>query len=236
MSGQSALIEDFTLKLGQFEEMLQKITTKITSGIISERLAPSEIWKESEEDVTTLRNLTEQIKKSMLTMKPENSPTIEKRAAAVLGPLSKFKETLFKKGEQMLNSKEALEELRGVVIEGSSFLDLAKEIKNNPSEVIMTILKLKEVYDSKEYLSAIPVPEVTYIRLASLKNDIEKLKITISGLERSLSELRTNLNNVVEEISKYRALPPEKTEVSQVETEADAERESDTEPSLVSNG
>ncbi|MEM2969924.1 MAG: hypothetical protein QXI71_04915 [Candidatus Bathyarchaeia archaeon] len=229
------MIEDFTLKLSQFEEMLQKITTKITSGIISERLAPSEIWRESEEDVTTLRNLTEQIKKSMLIMKPENSPTIEKRSVAVLGPLNKFKETLFKKGEQSLNSKEALEELRGVVIEGSSFLDLAKEVKNNPSEGIMTILRLKEVYDSKEYLSAIPVPEVTYIRLASLKNDIEKLKIAISGLEHSLNMLRTNLNNVVEEISKYRALPPEKNESSQTETKVDAEKESGTEPSIVSN-
>jgi len=230
------LIEDFTLKLGQFEEMLQKITANITSGIVSERLAPSEVWKESEEDVTTLRTLAEQIKKSMLVLKPEKAATIEKRSAALLQPLSKFKETLFKKGELALNSKEALEELRGTVIEGSSFLDLAKEIKNNPSEGIATILKLKEVYDSKEYLSAIPVPEVTYVRLASLKNDIEKLKLTVSGLEHSLSELRTNLDSVVEEISKFRILPAEKTEENPAETEEPAEEESGPEPSLVSKG
>jgi len=230
------LIEDFTLKLSQFEEMLQKITSNITSGIISERLAPSEIWKESEEDVTTLRTLAEQIKKTMLVLKPEKAVTIEKRSAALLQPLSKFKETLFKKGEQGVNSKQALEELRGSVIEGSSFLDLAKEIKNSPSEGITTILKLKEVYDSKEYLSAIPVPEVTYVRLASLKNDIEKLKLAMSGLEHSLSELRTNLNSVVEEISKYRVLPTETTEENPAETEEPAEEESGPEPSLVSKG
>lgn len=230
------MIEDFTLKLSQFEEMLQKITSNITSGIISERLAPSEIWKESEEDVTTLRTLAEQIKKTMLVLKPEKAVTIEKRSAALLQPLSKFKETLFKKGEQGVNSKQALEELRGSVIEGSSFLDLAKEIKNSPSEGITTILKLKEVYDSKEYLSAIPVPEVTYVRLASLKNDIEKLKLAMSGLEHSLSELRTNLNSVVEEISKYRVLPTETTEENPAETEEPAEEESGPEPSLVSKG
>ncbi len=235
-NGVTCMIEDFTLKLGQFEEMLQKITSNITSGIISERLAPSEIWKESEEDVTTLRTLGEQIKKSMLVLKPEKAATIEKRSAALLQPLSKFKETLFKKGEQALNSKQALEELRGTVIEGSSFLDLAKEVKNSPSEGIATILKLKEVYDSKEYLSAIPVPEVTYVRLASLKNNIEKLKLAVSGLEHSLSELRTNLDSVVKEISKYRVLPTEKTEENPAETEELGEEESSSEPSLVSKG
>jgi len=235
-NGVTCMIEDFTLKLGQFEEMLQKITSNITSGIISERLAPSEIWKESEEDVTTLRTLGEQIKKSMLVLKPEKAATIEKRSAALLQPLSKFKETLFKKGEQALNSKQALEELRGTVIEGSSFLDLAKEVKNSPSEGIATILKLKEVYDSKEYLSAIPVPEVTYVRLASLKKNIEKLKLAVSGLEHSLSELRTNLDTVVKEISKYRVLPTEKTEENPAETEELGEEESSSEPSLVSKG
>lgn len=235
-NGVTCMIEDFTLKLGQFEEMLQKITSNITSGIISERLAPSEIWKESEEDVTTLRTLGEQIKKSMLVLKPEKAATIEKRSAALLQPLSKFKETLFKKGEQALNSKQALEELRGTVIEGSSFLDLAKEVKNSPSEGIATILKLKEVYDSKEYLSAIPVPEVTYVRLASLKKNIEKLKLAVSGLEHSLSELRTNLDSVVKEISKYRVLPTEKTEENPAETEELGEEESSSEPSLVSKG
>jgi hypothetical protein len=141
---------------------------------------------------------------------------------------------LFKKGEQAPNSRIAFEELRKAMTEGSSFLDLAKEVKNSPSEGITTILKLKEVYDSKEYLSAIPVPEVTYVRFASLKNDIENLKLTVSSLERSLSELRTNLDGVVEEISKFRALPPERMKEKPAEAEKPVEEEPGTEPSLVS--
>ena len=230
------MIENFAVNISQFEELLQKITANITSGIVSERLVPSDIWKKSEVDVTTLRNLAEQIKKSMLILKPEKASTIEKRSAALLQPLDKFKEMLFKKGEQASNSKMALEELRKAMIEGSSFLDLAKEIKNNPSEGIETILKLKEVYDSKEYLSAIPVPEVTYVRFASLKNDIENLKLAVSSLEHSLSELRTNLDGVVEEISKFRALPTEKTKEKPAEAKESIEEESNPEPSLVSKG
>ncbi|MEM2914761.1 MAG: hypothetical protein QXH91_05105 [Candidatus Bathyarchaeia archaeon] len=211
------MIEEFALKLSQFEEMLQKITTNIAGGIISERLTPSEMWTESEEDITTLQTLAEEMKKIMLMLRPEKIPTIEKRSAALFQPLSRFKAVLLKKEEKNTNSKEALEELREVVIEGSSFLDLAKDIKNNPSDVMATILSLKEVYDSKEYLSAIPVPEVTYVRLISLKNNIEKLKMCMSELEHSLIEFRTSLNNIVEEISKYKALP-EKIDTSRANT------------------
>ena len=227
------LIEDFTVNLSKFEELLQEISASTTSGVISERMSPSDIWKKSEADVTTLRNLAEQIKKSMLILKPEKASTIEKLSATMLQSLSKFKEFLFKKGEQALNSKLALDELRRAMIEGSSLLDLAKEIKNNPSEGIVAILKLKEVYDSKEYLSAIPVPEVTYVRFASLKNDIESLKLAVTNLERQLSELRTNLDSVVEEISKFRVLPAEKTRGKPKEAEKASDEDFDPEPSLI---
>jgi hypothetical protein len=227
------LIEDFAVNISKFEELLQEISASTTSGVISERLPPSDIWKKSEADVTTLRNLAEQIKKSMLILKPEKASTIEKRSATLLQSLSKFKELLFKKGEQVPNPKLALDELRRAMIEGSSLIDLAKEIKNNPSEGIVAILKLKEVYDSKEYLSAIPVPEVTYVRFASLKNDIESLKLAVSNLEHQLSELRTNLDSVVEEISKFRVLPAEKTRGKPKEAEEASDENFNPEPSLI---
>jgi hypothetical protein len=226
------LIEDFAVNISKFEELLQEISASATSGVISERLSPSDIWKKSEADVTTLWNLAEQIKKSMLVLKPEKASTTEKRSATLLQSLSKFKELLFKKGEQVPNPKLALDELRRAMIEGSSLLDMAKEIKNSPSEGIAAILKLKEVYDSKEYLSAIPVPEVTYVRFASLKNDIESLKLAVTNLERQLSELRTNLDNVVEEISKFRVLPTQKTGEKPEEAEEASDEDFNPEPSL----
>ena len=226
------MIEDFAVNISKFEELLQEISASATSGVISERLSPSDIWKKSEADVTTLWNLAEQIKKSMLVLKPEKASTIEKSSATLLQSLSKFKELLFKKGEQVPNPKLALDELRRAMIEGSSLLDMAKEIKNSPSEGIAAILKLKEVYDSKEYLSAIPVPEVTYVRFASLKNDIESLKLAVTNLERQLSELRTNLDSVVEEISKFRVLPAEKTRGKPEEAEEASDEDFNPEPSL----
>ncbi len=227
------MFEDFAVNISKFEELLQEISASTTSGVISERLPPSEIWKKSEPDVTALKSLAEQVKKSMLVLKPEKAASIEKRSTALTQSLSKFKELLFRKGEQAPNPKQALEELRRAMSEGASLLDLAKEIKGSPSEGIAAILKLKEVYDSKEYLSAIPVPEVTYVRFASLKNEIEGLKRSVANLERSLSELRTNLDSVVDELSKFRVLPAEKAREEPHEAEENGSEGSDAGPSLM---
>jgi hypothetical protein len=69
--------------------------------------------------------------------------------------------------------------LRRAIKEGSNFLDSAKEIKKNPSENILTVLRLKEVYDTKEYLSAVPVPEAAQVQFVGLRRNIENLKISI---------------------------------------------------------
>lgn len=207
------LIEDYSLSINRFEGLLQKITANTTSGILFERLPPSEIWERSETDVTSLQNLVQKLNDYMVTLKPERAPTIEKHTQATLQPLNNFREILFRKsGDPEANSKLALDELRRAVMEGSKMLDLAKEIKDDPSESIVTILKLKEVYDAKEYLSAIPVPEATHVRFVRLKRDIDGLKLSIANLERTLEELRRSLNSVVEEISKYKPLPSEKPE------------------------
>jgi uncharacterized coiled-coil protein SlyX len=216
-------MEDFAANMNRFEELLQKVTTDTASGIVSEHLSPSEIRKRSADDVASLRSLAEQLKQSMLILKPERALTIEKCAAAMIQSLSNFIELLAKKPEDLPNSKLALEELRRAVTEGSNLLDLAKEIKKKPSETIATILKLKEIYDAKEYLSAIPVPEAVHVRFTSLKKDIEKLKLSISNLERSVAELRGNLDHITEELSKFKPSSAE-----------EIDEESGSEPTLVS--
>ena len=158
------VIQDYDLKISQFESLLQRITTETTSNVVLEKMAPSEVWKRSERDVTLLRELAEQLKSFMLLLKPERAPTIKRHAEALLKPLSIFEDILLRKSEgSPEDSRSALEELRKAVMEGSNLLGLAKEIRDNPSESISTILRLKEVYDAKEYLSAVSVPEATYV-------------------------------------------------------------------------
>jgi len=220
--------EPFDQTISQFEELLQKITTNLTSGIIFEKLPPSEVWKKSESDVTALRSSAEQLRDLMLLLKPERASSVKKRAEALLLNLGGFREALFRKSDDPFsNSKLALEELRRAVLEGSNLLDLARQIKTNPSEVISTILRLREVYEAKEYLSAIPVPEVTYTRFAGLRKTIENLNMSVTSAERALSELKQNLALVIEELGKFRSLPSEKAE-------APSKDLGGSEPSLVS--
>ncbi len=230
-------IEDFGLSISQFEETLQKITANMTSGVILEKLKPSDLWKRSEAEVTSLQKLALHLKELMLVFKPEKTLTIERRTRALVQPLGSFKEILFRKSDDPLtNSKLALEELRKAVVEGSNLLDLAKEVKRQPSESLSAVLKLKEVYDAKEYLSAIPVPGAIYTRFLGLKKNIENLETSLSNLEQVLKDLRKNLGSVVDEMSKFRPMPTEEFEEKPVELETSTEEEKGSEPSLVSEG
>ena len=229
------LIADYGQSVSQFEELLQKITSSMTTGIVFERLPPSELWRRSEADVTSLQSLAERLRDLMLMLKPEKVPTVRKRTEALLKPLSSFREILFRGSEDPLSdSRLALEELRKAVMEGSGFLDLAKEVRKKPSEGITEVLKLKEVYDAKEYLSAIPVPEATYVRFEGLRQNIEKLKLSVSKLEQSLGELRHDLDSVVEETAKFRPLSIGESKRKPAKLEVPPEEETGPEPSLVS--
>jgi hypothetical protein len=72
------VIEEYGLNIGLFEERLQKIEANITGGLIYEKLSLSDLWKRSETDVTSLQKMAEQLKESMLLLKPEKAPSIER--------------------------------------------------------------------------------------------------------------------------------------------------------------
>ena len=201
------VIQDYEVKISQFENLLQRITTDMTSSVVLEKMVPSEVWRQSQRDVTLLRDLAKQLKDFMLLLKPERAPTIKRHVEALLKPLSNFEDILLRKSEgSPADSRVALDELRRAAIEGSNFLDLAKEIRDNPSEMISTLFRLKEVYDAKEYLSAVSVPEATFVRFEGLKKEIKNLRLSIVNMERALKDLKNGLDMVSAELSKFRPL------------------------------
>ncbi len=217
-------VEGYELKASQFEELLQKISTTITADAIFERLAPAELWRRSENYVTSLRNIAEHLRDMMLLIKPERAPTIRSGYKILLQPLDKFQDTLVESGpNNVANSGLALEHLRNAVVEGTNFLDLVKETKNSASESISEILKLKEIYQSKSYLSRVSVPEVVYARFDGLKREMENLKIRLTEIERMMQELARQIDVVETEMVKFQ------TESSETPVES-----TNLEPALVS--
>ena len=205
------MIQEYEEKIGQFEVLLQRITTDLTSNVVLEKMTPTDVWRRSERDITSLRDITGQLMDLMLLLKPEVAPTIRRRVDALLEHLRAFEEALKKRGSEE-DSKVALEELRKASIEGANLLELAKKIRENPSKSLSTILRLKEVYDAKEYLSAVSIPEASFVRFENLKRAIRNLNLSILNVEQALKDLKSILDTVSDELSKFQPASEEKSE------------------------
>jgi len=205
------VIQEYEEKIGQFEVLLQRITTDLTSNVVLEKMTPTDVWRRSERDITSLRDITGQLMDLMLLLKPEVAPTIRRRVDALLEHLRAFEEALKKQGSEE-DSKVALEELRKASVEGTNLLELAKKIRENPSKSLSTILRLKEVYDAKEYLSAVSIPEASFVRFENLKRAIRNLNLSILNVEQALKDLKSILDAVSDELSKFQPASEEKSE------------------------
>ena len=205
------MIQEYEEKIGQFEVLLQRITTDLTSNVVLEKMTPTDVWRRSERDITSLRDITGQLMDLMLLLKPEVAPTIRRRVDALLEHLRAFEEALKKQGSEE-DSKVALEELRKASVEGTNLLELAKKIRENPSKSLSTILRLKEVYDAKEYLSAVSIPEASFVRFENLKRAIRNLNLSILNVEQALKDLKSILDAVSDELSKFQPASEEKSE------------------------
>jgi hypothetical protein len=222
-------IENFLVNINEFEELLERATVSMASNVIFEKLLPSEIWDRAGADVTSLSSLAARLRETMLLLKPEMASTVEARFRALAQPLKDFRETLFRSsGEPSVNSKVALEFLRKSMSEGLDFLVLAKEIKIAPSEGILAVLKLREVYEAKDYLSTVAVPETVYVRFAALGRRIEDAKARLSELEHAMTALKSQLEGLQMDISSFRPSAAEGAEGAPKDKPS-------PEPSLVSN-
>lgn len=202
--------EDYSQQIDEFERVLQSVATEIAGRAVFERLPSKELWSKAEGHVTALKNLSEAFSETMLTLKPEKTAVIEQRLEAFSQPLNAFKEILFQeKAEAIANSKLALEQLRKAVAGGSDLLVLAKEIRDSPSQAIQAIIKLREMYDAKDYLAAVRAPATFRTRLNRLTRHVEALEAAMNNLGKALDEVKERLSTLQEESRKFRSEPLE---------------------------
>ena len=194
------IYEKFRSQIAEFEEILQKLATEIASGIIFERLQPMEIWKKTENSTNRLIELNESLKDMMLMLKPEKEPTINKYYLNMAQTLKNFKEILFQKSpEPLANSKLAFEQLRKAVTDGSDYLILMREIRDNPSPIIDTILRLREAAQTKGPVITIQASEDLQPILNRIFQRIEKLRASLLMAEKALAEVKHQIKLLEEE-------------------------------------
>lgn len=194
------IYEKFRSQIAEFEEILQKLATEIASGIIFERLQPMEIWKKTENSTNRLIELNESLKDMMLMLKPEKEPTINKYYLNMAQTLKNFKEILFQKSpEPLANSRLAFEQLRKAVTDGSDYLILMREIRDNPSPIIDTILRLREAAQTKGPVITIQASKDLQPILNRIFQRIEKLRASLLMAEKALAEVKHQIKLLEEE-------------------------------------
>ena len=192
--------EKFRTQLSQFEENLQKLAKDIASGIIFERLEPNELWKRAEETVTNLTQLLESLHEKMLILKPEKAPLIESQYVNMAKSLQNFKEILFQKtSDPLANSRLAFEQLRKAVTDGSDLLVLMRQIRDEPSQVIDAILRLKAAAETKGPVVTIEAPKEVQPVLEKIFKRIEAARASVISAEKALGEVKEHLRNMQRE-------------------------------------
>jgi len=188
------IYQDYILPIDKFEEALQKVEYDILSRTFSESLSPTELWDKTKDLIALIKDLTGIFRETMLIIKPEKTPIITQLFKAINEPLNAYEGFLLQKTNDN-NSSQALKQLRKAMLQSTDFLKLAKEIRDEPSLVIQEILKLRDVYEAKEYLASVQVPKAFQAKLNHLNEHIEMFSTSLTNLEKALNVMKEYLRN-----------------------------------------
>jgi len=193
--------EEIDLKIQEFEEILQKLASDIAKGVIFEKLPPSELLQKTEEDVDRLKDLSADSEELMLILlKPEKANTIKDMARNFTQALTNFKEILLQNTpDPSANSRLAFEQLRKALTDGSDLLFLMREIRNNPSPLIETILDFKKASETKGSVISIKAKEDVEPLIKYVLSRIDEFRSALVGLEKKVGEMKQIMRELQEE-------------------------------------
>jgi hypothetical protein len=117
--------EEFNQVISEFEEILQKVASNVASGVIFEKLPPSELLNKTEHYVNGLRDLAIKSEEIMLILKPEKAYAVKVLCKNFTQTLTTFKDILLQNSpDPLANSRLAFEQLRKALTDGSDILFL----------------------------------------------------------------------------------------------------------------
>jgi len=183
--------EEFDQKLGEFEGILQKIASDIASGILVERLPPSELLTKTEGYVSRLGDLAATSEELMLILKPERAYTIKSACKKLTQTLATFKDILVQNTpDPVANSRLAFEQLRKAVTDGSDFLFLMREARDSPSPLIDSILSFKKASETKSAVISIQAKEDIQPLVKYILGRVDDFRAVLLALEKKLDEMK----------------------------------------------
>jgi sugar-specific transcriptional regulator TrmB len=192
--------EDFEEKIREFEEVLQKVASEIASGVVSEKLPPSELLTKTENGVNRMKDLATSSEELMLVLKPEKVPTIKLKCKNLIQTLINFKEILLQNTQEPLaNSRLAYEQLRKALSDGSDLLFLMREVRDNPSPLIDAIITYKKASETKGSVISIQAKEDVQPLIKYVLGRIDDFRAALIALEKKVDEMKQIMRELQEE-------------------------------------
>jgi len=209
--------EGLDTRTSEFEKLLQKVASAIASGALSERLSPSKLLEKTENYINRLSELATSNQESMLILKPEITPTIKAKYKNLAQTLTTFKDILLQNtSDPVANSRLAFEQLRKALTDGSDFLFLMREVRDNPSPLINHLLNFKKVSETKGSVINIQASEDIQPLIKYVLDHIEELSTGLTELEKRIGEIKQSVQELQEKslkaLSQKTEEPPNRTE------------------------
>lgn len=186
------MLERFEGRVNELESVVRELAIDITTGTVVDRIPPEKLWEETGERVNVVRELLKELREYLSILKPEKVPTIQLRVTGIFERLDIFKESLTQEGAEEGSAKTSIDELRKALEEIAEFTSLCRAIQEDPSEIIQTILELRE----NQQTDRPPMTPAKMMRLGDLVKNARESQAEITAL---VAQLEGRLAEVKEE-------------------------------------
>jgi hypothetical protein len=192
--------EEFNQTISGFEEILQKLASDVASGVIFEKLSPSELLNKTEHYVNGLKDLANKSEELMLILKPEKAYTVRALCRNFTQTLTTFKDILIQNSpDPLANSRLAFEQLRKALTDGSDLLFLMRDIRDNPSPLMDALITLKRASETKGPVISIQASEEVQPLIKYVLNRIDEFRAALMGLEKKIGKMKQIMRELQEE-------------------------------------
>lgn len=192
--------EAFDEKIREFEGILQKVASDIAGGVLFEKLSPSELLTKTEYYVNRIKDLATSSEELMLILKPEKAYSIKLMCKNLTQTLTTFKDILLQNtSDPLANSRLAFEQLRKAITDGSDFLFLMREIRDNPSPLIDAILAFKKASETKSSVISIQAKEDVQPLIKYVLGRLDDFRAVLIALEKKVDEMKRIMRELQEE-------------------------------------
>jgi len=193
-----ALLERFNERIDQLEDVIKQIAIEITTGTFVEKLPPEKVWEKTGDQVNLMVELIKELREYLFVLKPEKVATSEKYTTGIYERLDVFKEYLGVEKDAVVGSSSAsMDELRKALVNITEFISYCRRVKNDPNEVISTILDLRDNQASEQVGISSEKLRVMGDKVKETQEYLQEYSKMSAEMENKIEALKTEYDRMV---------------------------------------